>query len=431
MRKESRQRGAALVIALLVVLVLSLLVIGLIATTTTETNISSNQVRDTQALTVAEAGVEEVINRMLVDPSEDQYIGDPDDPLNPDWCTVVTLEEPSGGGDTTWVATVQQGTYKLKYATKDENGPPEDFLSVRHKTGGTNGDSIYFDSEQVLEAPDYDGNPVEVIEVTGTKGNAKRRLIIEVVRAPVHVTIQAALRVHSGVDTRGTMDVCGHDHTLDFWDDFPLEPPACSTYHAEPCIRPFEPEEDGQDEDYWDDVHVDCDDAGCMEAVECWGSFDRSGGPSLWGNPALDTTPETPFLELYEILGFESQDDMMASIDWDTVVTGHDVAGFCVAVEGQFRPGPGSGHGVLWVTGDPGDMMMPSNYRFKGLIYVDGNARFHGTCSILGTVVVKAGYEDWTGGAGTAQIYLSTEAVKEEIERGIGRFQRLTWREKP
>lgn len=428
MKRERGQRGAALVVALLVVLVLSLLEIALIVTTTTETKVSSTQLRDTQALTIAEAGIEEVIGRMLLEREKDKFIGDTGSPLNPDWCTIVVLHDPpSGNDDTTWVKTVQQGRYKLHYATEDENGPPEDFLSVHHKTGGTNGDSIYFGTDQKLEAPDYDGNAVEVIEVTGTQGNANRRIITEVVRMSPTIIVEAAFRVNSNVRVTGTLDVCGHDHSPDLWDDFDLEPPACSTYHLEPCHRPPE-EDDGQTVSYWDDTDTDCDEAGCMEAVELNGSFDHRGSARIWGNPALDSTPENPFYELYEILGFGSEDEMIASINWQSVVTGDHVRGFCVAEADEFRPGGGTGRGVLWVMGN---LRVAANYKFKGLIYVEGWMKASGGSRFLGSVVVNSEFERVTGGTGTAQIHLSTQAVQEEVAGALARFVRLSWREKP
>ena len=76
------QEGMALVLALLVLVVLTVIGAALMANVTTETKISGYKVRDTQALTVAEAGVQEAMLRIRN--------GDVVDDLNPTRVNVIS-----------------------------------------------------------------------------------------------------------------------------------------------------------------------------------------------------------------------------------------------------------------------------------------------------------------------------------------------------
>lgn len=120
---------------------------------------------------------------------------------------------------------------------------------------------------------------------------------------------------------------------------------------------------------------------------------------------------------------------MMSSIDWDTVTTGQTIRGFCIATEPDFRLQGSPGRGVIRVMGD---LRVASNYRFKGIVYVEGRlTKATGTSKFLGTIIVKSQYQEEGGGGGTAQIHLSTQAVDEEVTGALSRFIRLSWREKP
>ena len=91
-------RGAALVVALIVMTMLSLLTVSSLEMLTINVQIGNNHVHDLQALYIAEAGIEDAIDRLRDDPTWDIGLSD--------------VEFPSGSGNT-YTVTIDNSAYPL------------------------------------------------------------------------------------------------------------------------------------------------------------------------------------------------------------------------------------------------------------------------------------------------------------------------------
>lgn len=87
-------KGIALVLALFVLLFLSLLIVVSLDMSTTDQQIATNQIRDMQAIYIADAGIEEAVYQLRQD---DEYEG-----------TGGAVEFPSGSGNT-YNVTIEEG----------------------------------------------------------------------------------------------------------------------------------------------------------------------------------------------------------------------------------------------------------------------------------------------------------------------------------
>lgn len=466
MKTELGEKGAALVVALLVLLTTSVLAAAIVVTSVTETRISSYQLMNNQALGVAEAGIEEVISRMSLDPADGEYIGDATYPLRPDWGTTVLLTNdiPPDEPPRYYVKSIQMSKpgNKLFYTTDDPDDPKS--LVVHHKTQGG---QIWFcnlsDRSLYLESPDHIGFPVEVIEVTGRKGLAKRRVIAEVVEivGPRYVPTGAAFWWRGSiVKSDGIVEICGHNHhgNIDLSTGL-YDPSNCSDFHLESCQFPYKGI--GDSSWTWGIRHPDnCDPAGCEVAVKS--VIHPSAGTQQWdnieaelyGNPAVEY-PKPPFPRLWELLGYADEAQIVGALDWQEVHTGDTLVGGAYVVNDPLFEIEDTlgGHGILWVKGSKragsadnylGNLTIKfgADYTFTGLVYVEGNltSESGSTFRTLGTVLVRTGiYEDLnpnaTSGAvgpinGRIVSCYSSEAVANEVVGISGRYEFLSWREK-
>ena len=89
-------RGATLIIALIVMGVLSILTIGSLQMLTANIQISNNHIKDMQALYIADAGIEDAIDRLRDDPNWDAGLTD--------------VEFPPGSGNT-YTVTIDNSGY--------------------------------------------------------------------------------------------------------------------------------------------------------------------------------------------------------------------------------------------------------------------------------------------------------------------------------
>lgn len=100
-------RGAALVVALIVMSMLSLFVISSLEMLITNVQINSNHVHDLQALYIADAGIEDAIDRLSDDPT---------------WDAGVSEVFPSGSGNT-YTVVVDNSGYPSIVITSTGNVP--------------------------------------------------------------------------------------------------------------------------------------------------------------------------------------------------------------------------------------------------------------------------------------------------------------------
>lgn len=170
------EKGIALVVSFLILFLLSALAMALVITAAVETRVSSIQLWDTQALFVAEAGIEEAIQRLnLQFPTQVTVNGQTFNAavkdtgaLDPGWATRIFLcayPPPEGSGAVEHTATVQDVQNWLTYS----HPTAEDLaLTITHKL---NRDGTI----RLL-----DGEPINMITVSGRKALAKRELLAEV-----------------------------------------------------------------------------------------------------------------------------------------------------------------------------------------------------------------------------------------------------------
>src|SRR5262245_6146193 len=208
----------ALVVALLVLLALTILGSALMLSVNTETRIAGQQLRDAQALSAAEGGIQEAMLRLRT--------GDVPDNMNKRMVTLI-YEAPAGsipvsGADTTSLPTVQPAGRYLGYAggtKKLAQGSTTDLsaLTIRYKTRiipGTPPDTqiVRWDDTAIPRMNTTTGSPVFQIVSTGTKGTASRSLVAEVTRSRFNILDRGAVVAQVGIQFKGNINVCGHDH---------------------------------------------------------------------------------------------------------------------------------------------------------------------------------------------------------------------------
>src|SRR5262252_7181617 len=125
--RPKRERGIALVMALLVLLVISVIAAALMLSVQVETKISGRDDRRSQALSIAEAGVSEAVSRIRS--------GEVPDTLNPRMASQIFLVSPGNvpvlGTDSTGLATAQPAGKWLTYTSSVKD---DQVLTVTYKT---------------------------------------------------------------------------------------------------------------------------------------------------------------------------------------------------------------------------------------------------------------------------------------------------------
>ncbi len=420
------ERGFSLVIVMGVLTAFIILAAGLTLTSTTDVRIAGNQRRSTQALATAEAGINEVIQRMMLASTDSLAIADTMMPLRIGWKVEVLLNSsvPGPSGDTSYTSSVQVSSVPtadwLDYST---SSPGPEALSIKHKTNLA-GDKIYFydtnSRVQFLDDPTYNGPfyPVEVIEATGRDGKAKRHIIAEICRAPILPLVTSSFTSNIKLKLQGTVNFCGHNHVANTPGG--TEPPACSLWHmtrADTLPHPMPcPVEDPK-----------CTAVRCIPGILTTGdSIKIEGAAVTYGNPDSSSDSSNPFYEIWEVLGYETEADMDDAINWKSSTS--PVDGF-TKVEGDLHlTGNTEGKGVLWVRGD---LLISGNYRFRGIIYVNNDFHLTGNSWILGSIIVKGEFvTELTPLAGTADVLYSSRAIQDMILESLGGYTILTWREK-
>jgi len=425
----SNERGAGLVIAILTVVALFALGMALMFLTRTDVNISKHQTLHVEALYVAEAGVEEALHRLaLRDPtvvtvngsSMNAAIRDTAGPYDPNWRARIFLcnsgSEPVQPVGETYTCTIQDNTSWLEYSSQSDAATA---LSIEHKWQDLDGDGVREMGEIVLyDGSKYppenfaSGSPVEIITVTGRSATAEREIKVEATRFPLNVNARAALLCDMGVDVRGNVTVCGHDHAYDT-PHYTMYP-NCQAF--EYCGPP---------------LHGNCLAQGCLVGVMTTGDpIDRRGSTDLDGEPsAEDTSSTNQFLTLAETLGIEQDDldEILANADYFSVDAADPQEGISYvdnAGGSDASWNNGNGTGLLYVTGN---LNTHGNFTWRGLIYVEGDYVMSGTPSIVGAVVVK-GVSTWAFTGGDPCILFSSEALDYYLRQSL-HYVRIGWKE--
>ena len=425
----NNEHGFGLVMAILTTMVLFAFGAALAFLARTDVEISRHQTLHVEAVYVAEAGVEEALHRLaLTDPtmvtvngaSMNAAIQDTVRPYDPDWRARIFLcppgTEPLAPIGEYHTRTIQSSATWLEYSsTADANTA----LTIEHKWQDLDGDGVREDGEIVLyDAAKYPpenfdtGSPVEVVSVVAKSATAERTIRVEATRFPVSANVLAALMCDMGVDVRGNVTVCGHDHSLNVPHYTMI--PDCEAY--EYCGPP---------------PHSHCGEAGCLIGIITTGDeIDRRGTTDVTGYPEpMDTSSSNHFYTLPEALGLtlEEVNSILDRADWRDVQNNRWQDGITYIDnegEAEAKWNTGGGSGLIYVTGD---FATEGNFRWKGLVYVEGDYRLLGTASIIGSVIVK-GVSEYAFTGGNPCILYSSEAINDGISKHTG-YIRLGWKE--
>jgi hypothetical protein len=425
----TNEHGFGLVVAILTVLVLFSLGTALVFLTRTDVDISRHQSLHVEAIYVAEAGVEEALHRLaLPDPtmvnvnggSMNAAIRDTVRPYDPDWRARIFLcspgTEPVAPLGEYHTSTIQPNSSWLEYTSASD---PATALTIEHKWEDLDADGVRDNGEIVLyDASQYPpenfatGSPVEVVTVTARSATSERTIRVEAIRYPINANVLAALMCDKGVDVRGNVTVCGHNHSINVphYTMFP----DCEAYEL--CGPPPQSR---------------CHEAGCLIGIITTGDeIDRRGTTDVGGYPEpMDTSSANHFYTLPEALGLtqEEVNTILAGADWRDVQNGRWQEGITyVDNEGgsEAKWNHGGGSGLLYVTGD---LATEGNFEWTGLIYVEGDYRLLGTASIVGSVIVK-GVSEYAFTGGNPCILYCSEAIGEGISRYLG-YVSIGWKE--
>jgi hypothetical protein len=422
------EKGVALVSLLVILAALTVLSMGLIVFSSTELRIADNQKNHTNALFVTEAGIQEVVSRMELDPGTnvtvngatfDPYIGD--DAANPDpnWRTELYLAPsaslPAPVGTEIIVPTAQSSANWLTYADPAQGLQP---IVVEHKWIDRNADGV----RDLNELVRYDGSQfppenfdmgqlIEVITASGIVNGAQRQVRAEIVHIPITVGVNAAITCDNGVDLTGNMTGCGHNHEMTTPTGTQI--PGC--YPHEECNN-----------------RTLCASGGCLVSVMTTGDEADTGGSSdLEGFPAWsDTSSANSFNEVWEYLGIsETQWDFIRNNpDYTSANDAINMAGIAIingdAVSGEKFNG-NVGEGLIYVNGD---MDISGNFVWRGFIYVEGDCVITGTAWILGAICVRGTTTDDAFSAGNSTILYSRDTIAQNVGGQLG-FKTLAWNE--
>ncbi len=423
------ERGSALLATFVTLFFLMSLSIGLMTLVRSTTQISANQERDTRALYVAEAGVQEALERLsLRFPTNLTVNGQAFNAairdtttggLNPNWRVRVFNCAPSGVGGIgsppageRYAPTVQSSSDWLSYASASD---PTEALTIEHKWIDLDGDGtresgelVLYDRRQYPPENVTSGQPIEVVTVLGRNGASRRSLRVEVTPIPLNPNLVSAILCNMGVDLRGNFFVDGHDHALDTPAN--VVDPACQA---------------------WELDNGRTDESRCAVAVMTTGDqVDENGSTDLYGSPSVtDTVSSNPFYTLAQTLGISQAElnEILSAPDYTSSNDAAFLSGITY-IDGDATGGEtfnnSAGDGLLYVNGD---LDISGTFEWRGLVYVEGDFKVTGNPWILGAIVVKGVSTSAVFGAGTADVLFSRDAVQFYVGRALG-YTVLAWK---
>jgi len=419
----------ALVVALLILLALTVLGSALMLSVNTESRIAGQQLRDTQSLGIAEAGIQEALLRIRD--------GDVPDNMNKRQVTLI-YEAPAGsipisGSDTTSLPTIQPAGAYLGYAGATKRlaqGSSADLaaLTIRYRTRVTPGTPpdtqiVRYDDTATPKFNTTTGTPVFQVVATGVKGTASRSIIAEVTRARFNILAKGAVVAQWSIAFKGNISVCGHDHLF----ATPVNTAVGNT-SGKCCGPPLATPPNGYH------VAPNTTHTSCMPGAWSEDAITEQGSTSIQGSPAKSPGPQTGFYSgPWDCVGMNQADYWTWVGNWMTAPPSGvpqgiyylDNNGIKQDHSGAWAFNGGNGDGFLYCDGD---LQLNGNFTFKGLIYCEGNLSINGTCWILGGLVVK-GNQPVKIANGSATILYSGDAIQQVLSKYGGNMRMLTWRE--
>ncbi|MEK6684639.1 MAG: PilX N-terminal domain-containing pilus assembly protein [Nitrospirota bacterium] len=258
------ERGLALVVALMLLILLTVMGLAAISTTTTELQITSNELTDARAFHAAEAGIKEALYRSTL---QDSGINQILIANNGSWATVngntfnAAINDPQvlagGNPDPNWQYNVYFGAppagtnnvrsilstsdqSKLNYAT----GTPVTIRYVKESDlrlwgivdydknfDGDDMDLVYYNGDTITPArvragtalngtadtaPPVGGNRnlvVRLVTSTGRSGKATKKIQLEMAGYPANPTTSSALQIDAPIQLTGNGFISGYNHS--------------------------------------------------------------------------------------------------------------------------------------------------------------------------------------------------------------------------
>lgn len=205
-RRKSRkgQEGGILVISLLLLMGLTALGAAFMTTARTEVQITGNEIRYAQALSHAEAGLNEAVARLAI-PSSPHYIAEDMTAPNPGWGRYIVLSKGNSTQDPDFAKTATDGLDNdLDAATDEASESYPEVLSVQSGLA----DPLPYpwikmtycldSSNNIVRYGDHDNNrstpprrnlafgvPILTVTARGEQASANRTLEVDLVRPPV------------------------------------------------------------------------------------------------------------------------------------------------------------------------------------------------------------------------------------------------------
>ena len=391
------QRGVALIMALLALIVLSLAVAGIMMTLNTDTKVAGHQLRGSQALYIAEAGIAEAEARIR--------FGDVPNNLNPRMVAQIFNAAPGSvpvlGADSIALPTQQPAGAWLDYSTDTQT---DRVLTVTYKTDAARNVIYRYDPSRNPAVQTQTGLPVFVVRSTGLKGQDRVTVVEEVIQRPYLLNVRGALAAHVGIAFSGTSNVCGHNHSIDT--------PAGTTDSI--ACKP------------WELPYGDLPGGWSNNAITTDGTSQQTGSPPIAPNQtgfyagpweALTMSQQEFFTWVGQPIPTEPQPPRgIIYLDKDNITQN---------TVGNFSYQGGNGEGFLYVDGG---LRVNGNFTYVGLIYVEGDLDINGTCWILGGMIVK-GVTTIKIANGTCTVLYSADAIQQKIAKYGGSMMKLAWRQ--
>jgi Tfp pilus assembly protein PilX len=394
-------------IALLSLLAVTILASGAMMSVNVTTKITGHELRSSQALNTAEAGVSEAISR----------IRSGEVPNNGDPAMVAQIflaapgNLPTMGADTVAIATAQPAGRWLDYSTAAKS---PDVLTVEYKTNSARTKIYRYDPAMSPAIQTTSGTPIYVIRATGRSGQDVRRVLTEVMLAPLNIDIKAAVTADVDVKFSGNAVACGYNHRRDTpngsGDGGRGGNGGCN---EDPTVQEWE--------------------IGAGDRIGIWTTKDINGGGGSQssGAPAEQEGQTGFYAGPWQALGMSqahfygwigpAQSDEPGNLDGivhlDDNTTKQDRSG-------AFWFHGGTGSGLLYVDGD---LTINGGFTYRGLIYVEGDVKLNGHAWILGGLIVR-GKTELKNNGGATTLY-SYDAIQESLSRFGGKFVPLSWRE--
>ncbi|MDQ7798619.1 MAG: pilus assembly PilX N-terminal domain-containing protein [Candidatus Edwardsbacteria bacterium] len=458
-----KEKGIALVIAMMLLLVMSVMVAGFMLTITTEQKLGGNQNTYTSALNAAEAGISELSARLSLTGSSPYYIGE-GDVVHPDWQARIvnntSIPTAPANSNIDYYSSLQASlndTLQLPYTVSTVNTADSVYvLTARYKTeiNGTDTTIYYYNhatGERIAVASPYGApndksTPIWVIRSTGIRGNVRRSLEVEVSKILFDCNVKASLQTNADIFFRGRGGVCGHNHPVSLWHSTG-QPDAGASLTGGGGL-PYCHSPRGLYE-LCNPPSVTDDDAGCLPGIA------TSPGATLKGpqggavsNGEPPTAGNVTYQPIWNMLGFADSISMktaygfLPAITDPTTVSPTDFQGkaleFDCDVDISALNLTANPSGIWWLK-KGFKAAGGNNVYFKGIFVVEGGMHISGQFWVLGAMVCNgdivlgnpSGGPNPVNLTGQIDVLYSSEAIQDVLSQtsSSAGLKQLSWRE--